>query len=272
MKRSTALGLALGAAAAGAALTGQAAWDFARRLDDVELELEESPAAEPRTDLPPEVAGLAARCGAKADRKVRFVHFGQTGQMWLAPGSKPMDFEARQTVSSTATGFLWRAGAGPLGALKVADYLVGDQGGLEVRALGAWPIAKEIGTPASMKAEAIRYLAELAWNPDAILFNHSIDWTVIGERRLKAAVGVGRARAEVVLELDGIGLVVGASAGSRPRIEEGRVVSAPWRARCWDHAWMDGRMIPLAGEASWDLADREFAYWSGRIFRWAAGA
>lgn len=272
MKRSTAVGLVLGAAAAGAALAGQSAWDFARRLDDLELELEESAPAEPRADLPPEVAALAARCGAKPERKVRFAHFAQTGQMWLAPGARPMDFEARQTVSSTAGGFLWRAGAGPFGVVKVADYMVGKRAGLEVRAFGALTLAEEVGSPDSMRAEAIRYLAELAWNPDAILFNHAIDWTVIGERRLKAALGAGRARAEVVLELDGIGLIVGASAADRPRMEHGRFAPAPWRARCWDHAWMDGRMIPLAGEASWDLAGTEFAYWRGRVFRWSAGA
>lgn len=272
MKRSTLFGLGLGAAAAGAALTGLSCWDFARRLDDLEQELADGPPAEPRSNLPAEVAALAKRCGARADRPSRSVRFSQTGQMWTAPGSKTMEFEARQTASSTSSNFMWRADFGPFGAVKVADYLVGGQAGLEARVLGAWPLAEGLGSPEARRGETMRYLAELAWNPDAILFNPAIEWTVLGERRLKAAAGAGRARAEVVLELDGIGLLIGAHAEARPRLKDGRYVPTPWRAKCWDHGWMDGRMIPLAGEASWDLGGVEFPYWRGRIFRWSARA
>jgi hypothetical protein len=52
--------------------------------------------------------------------------------MWLKPGSKPLAFEARQSIAVTEGGFLWRARFGVAGVpLQIIDYLVGGEGGLE---------------------------------------------------------------------------------------------------------------------------------------------
>ncbi|MEO6004692.1 MAG: DUF6544 family protein [Opitutus sp.] len=225
----------------------------------------------PRTDLPPEVRALAARMGVRSAGGSSFAIFEQTGQMWPAPGGKPMNFTARQTVRVDGPEFLWRATTALPVGMMIADYLIAGTGGLEVRLLGAFPVAHMVGGDDAAQGEALRYLAELTWNPDAILANRALDWTVVDPKTIKVAMGVGAARGEVTLELDGHGLVVGISAASRIYAEKkGPATRRPWRGRFWDYQSIGGRFIPRQGEVAWVLETGEFIYWRGRILRWKA--
>ena len=219
-----------------------------------------------RSDLPAEVIALAMRMGARADGASEFAAFEQLGQMWKTPGGKPADFRARQIVRVDAPGFLWRASMGPI---MVADYFVDGIGGLEVRLLGAFAIAQIVGGADAAKGEALRYLAEVPWCPDAIFFNRSLDWTVIDAKTIKVATGVGAERGEVTFDLDDNGLIVRASAPSRLYAEKGRTTSRPWRGRFWDYQLMGGRLMPLQGEVAWGLDTGDFVYWRGHMLSWS---
>src|SRR3954451_3692569 len=95
---------------AGAAALGASGWRFKQRLDDFETGLRSGKLpAGARADLPPEVLVLARKLGATPERATRVSEFEQTGQMSSAPGASPMRFSARQIVSTTRPGFLWRA-------------------------------------------------------------------------------------------------------------------------------------------------------------------
>ena len=48
----------------------------------------------------------------------------------------------------------------------------------------------------------MRYLAELIWNPDAILFNRDLEWQVLNQECLQVAVGHGERRTDLRLRLD----------------------------------------------------------------------
>ena len=188
---------------------------FAAHLDALEAEIRKAGSMHTaRSDLPPEVVALASRMGAQAAGASGFVTFEQSGQMWQAPGDKPTDFTARQTVGIDVPAFLWRAGMGRPASV-VADYFVAGTGGLEVMLLGAFPLARMIGGAAANQGEALRYLAEIPWNQDAILANSSLDWTVVDANTIKVATGQGPDRGEVTFELDTEGRVVRASAPAR---------------------------------------------------------
>ena len=65
---------------------------------------------------------------------MEFASFVSTliGDMWLKPGSKPLDFSAVQTISAVDVGFLWRAWFRMAGAsMQVIDYMVAGRAGLE---------------------------------------------------------------------------------------------------------------------------------------------
>ena len=245
-------------------------WRFNTRLERFETTLKQGTAAKARSGLPREVVDLAVKLGVNAGRQLNVSEFDETGQMWSAPGVAPMNFTAHQIVSTTTPGFLWRATAGPAGLIKVADYLIGAMGGLEARVLGSIAVANDVNTAQVVQGEAMRYLAELPWNPDAIFYNRALQWTVIDPHRFRVATGTGASRAEVNLDLDENGLIARAGADARPRLEDGKYVDRPWHGRFWDYAMVNGRTVPMSGEVAWQVGTTEFVYWRGRISDWSA--
>ena len=245
---------------------------FNARLDDLEGSLVGvGPPSLLRSDLPPQVVELALRLGAKAQEPAPYVVLRQSGWMWRTPGAMPMRFVARQTIATATPGFMWRALFDPFGSVVVADYFVAGHGGLEARVLGVVRVAREVGNADVDRGEAIRYLAELPWNPDAILHNPSLEWTVVSPRTIKVATGRGAGRAEVTFELDDSGLIRAGSAADRPYIDGARRLLRPWHGRFWDYREIDGRRVPMQGEVAWVLDGRDFIYWRGRIEAWETG-
>ncbi|WP_035356460.1 DUF6544 family protein [Edaphobacter aggregans] len=245
---------------------------FLGRIESLRRSLEKAPKAlATRADLPSEVLTLARRLGACDDGVGRLVRLTQSGEMWLRPGSKPLAFKAEQAIAAGEVGFLWRAWlimtAGV--SMQVIDYTVGGKAGLECRLLGALPIIRMSDSDTMFRGEAMRYLAELMWNPDALLLNRQLDWRVINARTLVVATGGGTRRCQVRLILDDAGDLIGIEADDRPR-QDGRIVSnCPWFGRGGDYRTIGGRRIPTQAEVGWLLNGIEFIYWRGRVDSWS---
>ena len=111
--------------------------------------------------------------------------------MWQSLGGAEMPFTASQTIATVVTGFAWRASFWPARYLMVADYFAGDQGGtqggMDARLFGAKRAAGEEGTEAANQGEALRYLVELPWKPDAILANADLERTLLDPVTFKVA-------------------------------------------------------------------------------------
>ena len=266
--RHLASGLIAGLGAIGLTTALLAQRRFNQILDALEGQLAEAQTnANPRSDLPDAVTELAIRMGANRISPAQFVDIRQTGTMWFKPGGAPQPFTAGQRIGTSSTGFVWRAAIGPLGALAVVDSFVAGRGLLEVRLFGAIRMAREDGTAALNQGEALRYLAELPWNPDAILFDHMLEWTVVGERTIKVAIGSGEWRAEITFGLNQAGLIETAGAASRTFSADKRY---PWHGRFWDYQHVSGRRIPMQGEVAWVIDQKNFIYWRGKLERWEA--
>jgi hypothetical protein len=222
---------------------------------------------EARRRLPSAVYDLALRLGANTHAG-RDVALRQTGRMRQDPVSGWMKFSARQTISSHVCAFKWRASAGPLGMISVRDVLLGGEGALDVRALGVIRIAHLAASPALTRGELMRYLAEVAWAPDAILFNSALRWRSDGPDRLIVGAGAGETAAEVSLTLDGDGRIARAFAADRPRGVKDKFTPTPWQGRFTDYRQHNGFWLPFSGEVSWTIGASMFAYWEGRIETW----
>ena len=116
----------------------------------------------------------------------------------------------------------------------------------------------------------MRYLAELAWAPDAILYNNSLAWTVIDSRTLRVTAGKDSARGEVELRLDKNGRVACILAQDRPRKEGSGFVERPWCGRFFDYRKHQERWLPFAGEVGWILAGQTFIAWRREVLSWRA--
>lgn len=77
------------------------------------------------------------------------------------------------------------------------------------RRLLLWPrLLRSAGGSDLDKGEALRYLAELPWNPDAILHDAALEWWAIDSATISMALGTGDARAEVTFTLGGWAFVM----------------------------------------------------------------
>ncbi len=219
--------------------------------------------------LPAAVYDLAVRLGADPKSEPRDVRLTQTGRMKTALDAKSwMPFTATQTISTRKPEFDWLARAGPLGMISARDALAAGEGRLDVTALGFIPIARAAHTPALVRGELMRYLAELPWAPDAILHNSALRWRQDGPDTLAVSAGSGETASEVVLSLDSDGRIVGGFARDRPRSATEPILLTPWRGRFSDYRRHNDRWLPFAGEVAWEIDSKEIVYWQGRIEHW----
>ena len=186
-----------------------------------------------RQDLPPAAIALAARLGARAGHVGRIVRLTQRGEMWLEPGGRAFPFTAQQCIATAQVGFVWRASMAmaPGVALQVIEHLVGGRDGLDACLFGVVPVARFSDGAAAFRGEAMRYLAELMWNPDAILLNRELVWRVVDAKTLVVATGEGDRRSEVRLLLDADGDIGRIEADDRPRAEGRDLVPTPRLSR-----------------------------------------
>lgn len=221
--------------------------------------------------LPDAVRELAIRLGVNPDDTPSRVLLTQTGRMkrdlesdgWMA-------FAATQTISTGNCEFDWRARAGPFGLISGRDALAGGAGRFDIMALGIIPIARAEHTPALVRGELMRYLAEIAWAPHAILHNRALRWRVINAETLSVSAGLGETICEVMLNLDSDGRIAGAFASDRPRNATPPILPTPWRGRFADYRLHHGIWLPFAGEVAWEIEGKTVPYWQCRIDRWAA--
>ena len=224
-----------------------------------------------RARLPAAVYDLAIRLGAKPGDNGGGVNLTQTGRMKRKLGTQSwMAFAAAQAISTCACEFDWRAKFGPFGMVSARDALEHGEGRLDIMALGVIPIARAERTPALVRGELMRYLAELAWAPDAILCNTALRWRAEGPATLAVSAGAGPTASEIMLSLDGDGRIDGAFAPDRPRSVAASFLPTPWRGRFSDYRHHETRWIPFAGEVAWEIDDKSETYFQARIERWEA--
>ena len=230
-----------------------------------------------RGDLPGAVIDLAMRLGAQGGPSSSpdgsIVSLSQTGRMLRALGKDDwMFFTARQTIETGACNFAWRARFAPFGLVSACDALENGVGRLDVTALGFIPIARTPHTAALMRGELLRYLAELAWAPDAMLENTALRWRESGSGDLIVGAGDGPSAVEISLGLDSDGRIATAFAPDRPRSATEPNLPTPWRGRFSDYRLHLGRWLPFAGEVAWEIDGKEEVYWQGKIESWATSS
>lgn len=262
--KSVLIGLAVVVALAGAAIFVLAN-GFSRQVARAEARLVAYPRGEIRTDLPPAVEGFAQR-GMAGGRPGSAVRLTQAAEMRLKRGARWTALPARQVIASAVPGFAWTGEMkrGPIPAVRVIDSYVDGVGRLEVRALGALRIGLESGDDAAL-GEAQRYVAELPWNPDAILTNPSITWTETAEGAT-ARLDTSSGPAEIAFTFDAAGDIATMRAEDRPAtLDDGTTARLVWLGRFRDYAEIGGRRIPLQGEVGYQYPDGYESYWRGRI-------
>lgn len=262
-----------------AAALGIGAWRWERATAELVAQLQSASRAPAvaRVDLERELAGLpppvqryfraALTDGMPIVRGVTVTHHGRfnMGADPAAPQWKP--FTSRQTVVTSRPGFVWdgRISMVPGIAARVHDAYVAGEGRLHATAAGLVTLADLRGTPEVDQGELMRYLAEAAWVPTALLPSQGVRWTPVDHTSADASLRDGDTEVTLRFTFGADGLVRTVRSETRGRQVDGRFVPTPWEGR-WSNVQQRGGMwIPIDGEVAWLLDSGELPYWRGTI-------
>jgi hypothetical protein len=222
---------------------------FRRRTDRIIARLEQASSAEQSMPPVPAIIQSFARRAVCENPVPKTVWLSQRGEMRLKLGDPWRRFTAEQVISIHKPGFAWlaRMQATPLASARILDCYVDGEGLLEARLFGSLPLARAAG-PQAGKGELMRYLAELAWAPHAMLYNRKLSWREIDATAVEVSgdSADGPARVRLIFENGDITRI---EADDRPRMVGGRVVPTRWQGCCCDYRQMNGSELwPEVGD------------------------
>jgi Family of unknown function (DUF6544) len=218
----------------------------------------------PQFELPELVHEYLQRVLPASARDATTVRLAQRGTIRLKPDGRDLAFRAVEELSSRDVAFSWEAKVriAPLLALRVVDGLDDGEGSLKTTLLGV-AVVRSRGDDTSV-GEAMRYLAELPWVPQAILANRHLHWSVVDERIVEVDAPVAGTTASIGFRFDEQG-DVRAAFGHRPHLEGKKTVVRPWIGLYSDYAEIGGIRIPTRAEVHWELPDGPLTYFRGEI-------
>jgi hypothetical protein len=198
--------------------------------------------------------------------KPRRVRLAQKGQMWLKPGGRALPFTAVEEFAVKDVAFSWeaRVRSAPMVSMHVVDRFATGEGVLEARLFGLVPVMRAKGREVS-EGELVRYLAELAWVPHAMLENPQLEWRELTDDTVEVATRLAAIRVSVRIAFDSDGDIARSSTDARPRAVGEELVPTPWAGTFRDYAVVGGVRVPTRGEVRWELPDGPFTYWRGEI-------
>jgi hypothetical protein len=149
--------------------------------------------------------------------------------------------------------------------VRVHDAYVAGEGILHASLLGLIPVVDMRGTDEVAEGELMRFFAEAAWYPTALLPSRGVRWEPADDRSARATLEEGDISITMLFTFDEQGLIETVSAESRGRAVGREVVPTPWRGRFRNYEERDGMRVPLNGEVAWLLPEGEKPYWRGHI-------
>jgi len=203
---------------------------------------------------------------------VTAVRLEQAGTMNLNEASpRWKSFTAEQRIVTRRPGFVWdaRLSFWPGVTVRVHDAYIGGEGVLEAAVFGLMPMARQRGAGEVARAELLRYLAEAAWYPTALLPSQGVAWAAIDDRTARASLRDGDDSVTLLFRFGADGLIDRFRADARARMIGGVMDSAPWEGRFWNYSVSNGLRIPMSGEVAWILPSGSKPYWRGEVVRLA---
>lgn len=182
------------------------------------------------------------------------------GEQW-----KP--FTSRQRVVVRRPGFVWdgRIAMAPGLSVHVHDAYVDGEGILEPAVLGLFSLARLRDRGETARGELMRYVAEAAWYPTALLPGQGLQWEALDARSARATLVDGEVRLSLTFHFGADGLIETIRAEDRGRAVGDRIVPTPWEGRMSDYQRRGGLLIPVRSEVAWITPQGRRPYWRATI-------
>lgn len=273
--------VALGLVIAALAAYGMLRWNASTRALLERLEAARVPPTPIRYEAARELEGLPAPVqrffravledGQPIVAAVRLEHTGTFNLAAEGPDQwKP--FTSTQRTVTRRSGFVWdgRVSVLPGLAVHVHDAYIAGEGILHPALMGLIALTDIHGTGAEpggiAQGELLRYLAEAAWYPTALLPSQGVRWTAVDDHSAQATLSDGPVSATLLFRFDPqTGIIDSVRAEARGRTVGGSVVMTPWEGRWSNYSERDGMRVPTGGEVAWLTAEGRKAYWRGTV-------
>lgn len=219
-------------------------------------------------DLPPVVQryfNTVLKKGQPIVTRVQVRHrgmfnMGQTKDNW-----KP--FNSDQVVITQRFGFDWNGKVQMAPGLNVLvhDAYAAGEGILHAALFGLFSVMHLRDTSDVAKGELMRFFAEAAWYPTALLPGQGIQWEALDAHSAKATLTDGPIALTMTFTFNEQGLIETVRADARGRSVGDQIIPTPWQGRFWNYQECAGMLVPLDGEVAYLLPEGEKPYWRGHI-------
>jgi hypothetical protein len=259
-----------------AVILGYAArrWRFGTEQLRAKLDAARRPIAT-KTYGPSELIGLpepvqryfraALRGGQQFVAAVNMEHRGtfnpsETGEHW-----KP--FVSTQRVVTQRPGFDWdaRIAMMPGVTVRVHDAYVAGEGLLRATLFGLVSLAEIRGAPMIAQGELMRFFAEAAWYPTALLPSQGVHWKAVNDRSAMATLRDADIEVTLLFRFNEHDLIDSVHADARGAMVGKNIVMMPWECRMSNYQTHNGMTVPLTGEVAWVRPEGRKAYYRGTV-------
>lgn len=174
-------------------------------------------------------------------------------------------FHAEQLFTTQPAGFDWDARIRIIPGINVfvRDAYVARNGILNAKVIGLFTVADAEQSKELAEGELLRYLAESAWLPTALLPSQGVVWQGIDDSTAIATLTDGAISVSLTFTFNPQGEIIRAYTPARPRMEGNG--PAAWSATYGQYGEQQGVLVPLQSEVRWELPDGIFPYWRGKI-------
>lgn len=190
------------------------------------------------------------------------MNMSATAEQW-----KP--FGSVQSVVTRRPGFLWNAHIDmfPGVSARVEDSYIAGHGRLLVKLLGWFTVADMQGEGEIARGEFMRYFAEAAWYPTALLPSQGVQWQAVDAHSALASLSDGARSLSLLFRFNDAGLIASVRAESRGASvgKDGAMEMLPWDCSLSDYQRRDGMLVPMTGEAAWLRPEGRRAYFVGHV-------
>jgi hypothetical protein len=176
-------------------------------------------------------------------------------------------FTSTQFVVTKRPGFVWDGRVRVLPGLNVFvhDAYVAGEGVLHPSIAGLYTLMDLRGDGDVAQGELMRFFAEAAWYPTALLPTQGVRWQAVDDTCAQATLADGANQQTLLFRFAPDGTIASVHADARGRMVQGRSVPTPWEGVWSDHVVRDGMRVPLRGEVAWITAQGRKPYWRGTI-------
>lgn len=188
------------------------------------------------------------------------INLSATGERWSA-------FTSRQRIITRRPGFLWNARVSLLPGLAVRaiDSYIAGKGLLRAAVLGWLTVADVEGPGEIARGEFMRFFAEAAWYPTALLPSQGVRWQAVDAHSAKATIDDGPFSLTMLFRFDDAGLIASFHAEARGALIGKDMYMLPWEGRWSNYKIHAGMTVPFSGEVAWLRPEGRKSYFRGSV-------